>query len=281
MKQFHQLQHNLMAQPPMADLEEQLALLSLLQQWQNSVAERLLQTVAPPHILTASGDSTSPAETEWQTAQRPSLTICTMPSSIYRAGSIGAELAGGDLPSPSSSSSCSLPSGGASVQSFSSSQHGSGSRRRRQALQQKTLPSWAQAGFANVNNERKWASEVTSCWPHPGIDTSVYPPHPMQQQQLLPQSYTTMLPQPASLVGHNGHYTSMPVLRPAMCDPVPGCRFMHGQNGKLLPQPGNGRIAACEPDPSLTASVMQMQQGHGGRGGRGRRGGRSKNIVLE
>ena len=39
---------HLMAQPPMDDLEEQLALLALLQHWQNSVAERLLQTIAPP-----------------------------------------------------------------------------------------------------------------------------------------------------------------------------------------------------------------------------------------
>ena len=126
-----------MAQPPMDDLEEQLALLSLLQHWQNSVAERLLQTVTPPHILTASSDSTLPAEPEWLTAQqRPSLTI-TVPSSINRAGSIGAELTG-DLPSPSSTSCCSLPSGGSSVQSFSSSQHGYGIQRRRQALQKKT-----------------------------------------------------------------------------------------------------------------------------------------------
>ena len=170
MKQFHQLQHNLMAQPPMADLEEQLELLSLLQQWQNIVTQQLLQTVAPPHIPKASFDSTSAAAPEWITTQRPSLTICTVPSLINRAGSVGGELAG-DLPSPSSSSTCgSLPSGGSSVQSISSSQHGNGSRRRRQALQQKTLPSWAQAGFANINNERKWASEVTSCWPHLSVD---------------------------------------------------------------------------------------------------------------
>ena len=101
---------HLMAQPPMDDLEEQLALLALLQHWQNSVAERLMQTVTPPHILTASSDSTLPAEPEWLTAQqRPSLTI-TVPSSINRAGSIGTELAV-DLPSPSSSC-CGLPSGG-------------------------------------------------------------------------------------------------------------------------------------------------------------------------
>ena len=252
---------------PMDDLEEQLALLSLLQQWQNSVTQKLLQTVAPPHILAVSFDSTSAAAPEWHTAQRPYLAVCTMPSLINRAGSIGAELAG-DLPSPSSSSSSSLPSGGSSVQSFSTSKHESGSRRRRQALQQKTLPSWAQAGFANVNNERKWASEVTSCWPHPSVDAPVYPLHPMQQQQLFPQGHTTIVPHLASLVGHNGHYASMPVLQPAMCDPVQGCWYMLGHSSGLLTQPGIGGSATCRPDPSLTASVMQMQH-RGGRGGRG------------
>ena len=163
------------------------------------------------------------------------------------------------------------------LQSFSSRQHGS--RRWRQALQQKTLPSWAQAGFANVNNERKWASEVTSCWPQPGIDTSVYTQH-TQQHELFPQGYTTMVPQPASLVGHNGHYASMPVLQPAKCDPVPGCWYMLGQSGSLLTLPGNGGVAtAYGPDPSPTTSFMQMQH-RGGKGGRGRRGGSRSTIII-
>ena len=73
-------------------------------------------------------------------------------------------------------------------------------------------------------------------------------------------------------MGHKGHYARMTVLQPAMCDPVPGCWYMHSLSDNLLAQPGNGGIAACGPDPSLKASVMQMQH-HEGRGGRGRRGG--------
>ena len=89
---------------------------------------------------------------------------------------------------------------GSSVQSFSSSQHSHGGRRLRHALQQKTLSSWAQAGFANVSNERKWTSDVTSCWPHPGFYTSVFP-YPMQQQQLFPRGCTQQLYRSPHIIG--------------------------------------------------------------------------------